>query len=231
MKRIHRHLPAAAAIALLLAGCSKDEAVPVDLGTGYFPTRVGHWVEYAVDSSWIDEDNNIQGSIAYPLRELIESDFSDPEGRPAQRLLREVKDSIGNWGPKDVWWQVRNGLRAERAEENLRLIKLVFPVRASQTWNTNAFNTETPLELTYEEVDVPWSVNGLSFDSTCLVRTTYVNNLVDTVRYFERYAKNVGLVYRQLDVSNTQYYDIGGGTYVPRTRGSYLRMTVTAYGD
>ena len=44
MKRIQRHLPAAAAIAVLFAGCSKDEAVPVDLGAGYFPTRVGHWV-------------------------------------------------------------------------------------------------------------------------------------------------------------------------------------------
>jgi hypothetical protein len=231
MNRTHHVLLFLMATALLGAGCKKDEPVPVDLGYGYFPTRVGHWVEYQVDSSWFDEENNVTGTLTYPLRELIESDFTDPEGRPAQRILREVKDSIGNWGPRDVWWQMKDNFRVERSEENLRKIKLVFPVRGSQTWNTNAENTAAPLELTYESWDEPWSANGLSFDSTCLVRTTFVNNLVDTVRYFERYAKNVGLVYRQVDESNTQYFDLGGGQLVPRTEGNYLRMTVVAYGD
>lgn len=217
----------------LLAACKKDEAVPVDLGTSHFPTRVGHWVEYTVDSAWLDQENNIQGALSYPLRELLESDFTDPEGRPAQRILRQVKDSLGNWTPKDVWWQVVNSQRAERAEENLRKIKMVFPVRDWQEWNTNAYNTEDPLELTYEEIDVPWSANGLSFDSTSLVVTTYVNNLVDTVRYFERYARHVGLVYRRTDSSKTQRLDLdNNGIYETiRTKGTYLTMTVTAYGD
>lgn len=217
----------------LLASCKKDEPVPVDLGTSHFPTRVGHWVEYAVDSAWLDQENNIQGALSYPLRELLESDFTDPEGRPAQRILRQVKDSLGNWTPKDVWWQVVNSQRAERAEENLRKIKMVFPVRDWQEWNTNAYNTEPPLELTYAEVDVPWSANGLSFDSTSLVVTTYVNNLVDTVRYFERYARHVGLVYRRTDSSKTQRLDLdSNGIYETiRTKGTYLTMTVTAYGD
>jgi hypothetical protein len=186
-----------------------------------------------VDSAWLDQGNNIQGSLSYPLREVLESDFTDPEGRPAQRIVRQVKDSLGNWTPKDVWWQVVNSQRAERAEENLRKIKMVFPVREWQEWNTNAYNTEDPLELTYEEIDVPWSANGLAFDSTSLVVSTYVNNLVDTVRYFERYARHVGLVYRRSDSSKTQRLDLDNdGIYETiRTKGTYLTMTVTAYGD
>jgi len=218
-----------AAVALV-AGCKKDEPVPVDLGLSHYPTKVGHWVTYAVDSAWIDQLNNISGQRSYPLRERIESDFTDPEGRPAQRLLREVKDSLGNWVPKDVWWQVVNSQRAERAEENQRKIKLVFPVRDWQSWNTNAYNTDQPLDLTYEEIDVPWSANGLSFDSTSLVVTTFVNNLVDTVRYRERYARHVGLVYRQVDVSRTQYVYPPNDPPYPVTVGRYLRMTVTGYG-
>jgi hypothetical protein len=60
-----------------------------------------------------------------------------------------------------------------------------------------------------------------------------VNNLVDTGRYFERYAKNVGLVYRQIDESETQYVDTDddGDWDVIYTEGTTLRMTVTAYGD
>ncbi len=233
MNRTTTVLLIAGATGILLAGCKKDEPVPVDLGTGYFPTKVGHWVEYQVDTAWFDEFNSIQGSLSFPLRELLESDFTDPEGRPAQRVVRLVKDSVGNWGPKDVWWQVRNTYRAERSEENLRKLKLVFPVREGQYWNTNAENTATPVELTYQEWDVPWSVNGLSFDSTCLVRTTFVNNLVDTLRYFERYAKNVGLVYRKVETSYTQRFDLDSDGYpeTVRTRGNRLSMTATAYGN
>jgi hypothetical protein len=231
MNLTKRTLIIAGVAAFVLPGCKKDEPTPLDLGYGYFPTRIGHWIEYDVDSAWIDELNNRQGQVSYPLRETLESDFTDPEGRPAERILRELKDSLGNWGPKDVWWQVSNSQRAERAEENLRKIKLVFPVREDQTWNTNAYNTSSPLTLTYEEVDVPWSANGMSFDSTCLVVTTFVNNFVDTVRYNERYAKNVGLVYRQVDVSRTQYIYPPNNPPIPVTVGTYLRMTVVAFGD
>ncbi len=229
--RIARLVIIAATIGIV--GCTKDAPAPVDLGSAYYPTNAGHWVEYQVDSSWVDQENNIEGSLTYSLRERIENDFTDPEGRPAQRILREVKDSLGNWGPKDVWWQMKDNFRVERAEENLRKIKLVFPVRGSQTWNTNAENTLEPLELTYDAWDEPWSANGLSFDSTCLVRTTFVNNLVDTVRYFERYAKNVGLVYRQLDNSETQYVDTDddGDWDITYTVGTSLRMTVFAHGN
>ena len=228
-------------IALLVAiaasigfvSCVKDVPATIDLGDAYCPTNPGHWVEYQVDSGWLDEANSLQGQISYPLRELIQSHFTDPEGRPAQRIVRQVKDSLGNWGPKDVWWQVKDNYRLERSEENLRMVKMVFPVREGQSWNTNAQNPTKPLELIYEKANEPWSANGLSFDSTCLIRTTFVNNLVDTVRYYERYAKHVGLVQRRIDRSETQYFDTDNDGYwdVSKTEGTTLHMTVLAYGD
>ncbi|MEO8733121.1 MAG: hypothetical protein ABI373_02195, partial [Flavobacteriales bacterium] len=106
--------------------------------------------------------------------------------------------------------------------ENQRRIKLIFPPRTGQYWNTNATNTDAPYELTYEEVDVPWSANGLSFDSTLLVKTTYTNNAVITNTYYERYAKHVGLVYREVDSTNTQTTGV---------RGNWLKQLVTGYGQ
>ena len=66
MNRIRQILLLTCGAAVLLAGCKKDEPTPVDLGFGYFPTRVGHWVEYKVDSGWIDEGNNLQGQVVEP---------------------------------------------------------------------------------------------------------------------------------------------------------------------
>lgn len=218
-------LPAFAWVLLLaLAGaCSKDPQTPAntDLGHAYFPTDTGRWIQYAVDSIWRNDLTGQHDSVNHPLLETVTGDFTDPQGRPAQYVLRQLQDSAGNWYPKDVWWQVRTTTQAERAEENMRRIKLIFPPRTGQYWNTNATNTDLPYELTFQEVDVPWQVNGMSFDSTVLVKTTYFNNAVVTNTYYERYAKHVGLVYRQVDSTDTQTTGV---------RGTWYRQTITAFG-
>jgi hypothetical protein len=213
---------------LLASGCKKDDPVTVDLGYGYFPTNIGHWVEYQVDSVYLNliitgnETLTLGDTASYPLREVLAEAFADPEGRPAQRIIRYRRDGNNVWLPRDVWWQTRDERRAERAEENRRRIKLIFKPGLDQYWNTNATNTTESLELTYDEVDVPWDVNGMSFDSTVLVTTTYTNNLVNTITYKERYAKNVGLVYREVDSTERQT-----GTF----EGWYFKQVITGYGQ
>ena len=193
-----------AAIAVtLFGGCKKDEpAAAPDLGHAYFPATIGSWIEYHVDSTRVIGETVSEWS--YDIREVLTENFSDLEGRPAQRVIRYTRDADSIWQPKDVWWQTRDKVRAERSEENMRRVKLVFPPRYSSFWNTNATNTSAPFELTYDEIDVPWNVNNLSFDSTVLVIGTYETNLVNSKIYMERYAKNVGMVYREVDSSETQ---------------------------
>jgi hypothetical protein len=213
---------------LLTSGCKKDDPISVDLGYGYFPINIGHWVEYQVDSIHLDLSINDTDTLttgdtsSYALREELVEAFTDPEGRAAQRLTRFRRDQNNVWLPHDVWWQTRDERRAERAEENRRRIKLIFKPSVDQYWNTNATNTTESLELTYDEVDVPWSVNEMTFDSTVLVTTTYTNNLVNTITYKERYAKNVGLVYREVDSTERQT-----GTF----EGWYYKQVITAYGQ
>lgn len=220
-------LPALLLLLLAMPGCKKDEAPrPSDLGHAYFPTDTGRWIEYAVDSVWRNDITGATDSLSYALREKLVEDFLDAEGRTAQRLVRyREHPATGEWLPKDVWWQVRGITQAERSEENQRRIKLIFPPRTGQYWNTNALNTEREYELTYVEVDVPWSINGMSFDSTLLVRTTYPNNPVVTKTYYERYAKHVGLVYRQADSTDTQHVS---GTQ--QVRGTWYKQVITGYG-
>jgi len=211
----------ATAAAVLLLGCGKDTTEPIDLGHAYFPTQNGLWVEYQVDSAWRIVSTGVEGSISYRLREVILEDYTDPAGRPAKRLLRYVLGEDSVWAIRDVWSKYRGTTAAEKTEENVRLQKMVFPVRDNQFWDLNILNPERSLEVTYREVHVPWSTEGLSFDSTALVRQTVSPNLVDTIIHEERYAKHVGLVYKRWVQSNTQ---VGG------TTGAYLTMRAVAYG-
>lgn len=210
-------------ICTVIPGCKKDDPVSVDLGYGYFPTEVGRWIEYRVDSSWIDEESNTNGLLSYRLREVIDSAYIDPAGRQAQRIERFVWDSLdGAWRIRDVWTQTRNETAAERTEEDRRYLKMSFGVRAGERWNLNVYNSQEDLEVGFEEVHVPWTVDGLSFDSTVLVTSDYPNNFVDTLIYMERYAKHIGLVERSVDSSETQ-----NGL----TKGLYFRQVILAHGQ
>jgi len=212
MKHIRHIIIATVVLTVIGSGCKKDDPPHIDLGYAYFPTALNKWIDYQVDTIWIHYTLDTQGLVTgqtgdtdtYPLREELVEDFTDPAGRAAQRMIRYTKDSADHWLPHDVWWQSLDNVRAERTEENERRIKLTFAPHTNTFWNTNAFNVEPELELTFDEVDVPWSVNGMSFDSTVLVTTTYQNNFVKTITYKERYAKHVGLVYREVDSTITQ---------------------------
>lgn len=216
------------ALSALFPACSKDKTEPVDLGLEYFPKNVGHWVEYQVDSSWYNEGDAIYGSRSYRLRETIFEEFTDPEGRPAQRIRRSVQDSTGAWYTKDIWWQTRDNYYAERSEENLRRLKLSFPVKGNRYWNTNVYNTAEERELTYGELHVPALVDGTSFDSTITVESTYFNNIIDTLMLEERWAKHVGMVSR-FQVESGSQYDTSLNTWL--TTGWRVKMTAVAYGD
>lgn len=192
---------------LVLGSCSKDEdPAYIDLGYGYFPTVVGTWAEYTVDSLSVRRQPGDTDTVAisYVLREALVENITDAQGRPAQRVIRYTKDNNGSWLPKDVWSQTRDNERAERTEENQRRLKLLFPPKSTYEWNTNVTNNNAEFELEYQEIDQPWSVNGMTFDSTVLVVGTYPNNLFFSKIYKERYAKHVGLVYREVDSSETQ---------------------------
>jgi hypothetical protein len=216
-------------LSLAMAGCNKDDDQPVrqDRGTDYFPLGTGRWIEYAVDSIWRNDVGAVHDTVSYALRELQFEAFTDLEGRPAQRLHR-LRHNGTDWTLQDVWWQTRTVDRAERSEEDQRRVKLLFPPSTGRYWNTNSTNGGEAYELTYQEVDVPWTVNGMTFDSTLLVKTTYPNNLVVARTYYERYAKHIGLVYREVDSTNTQYNSSTGQYQV---RGTWYKQVITAHGQ
>jgi len=220
--KLFRIASAVAVSATLLTACKDDVATPQDLGLDFFPLRLGHWVEYQVDSMWRDDVLNIQDSVSYRLLERIEEVYTDGGGRTTHKILRYVPDANGNWEVRDVWTAFRDQRYAEMTEENKRRLKLSFPVREARTWDINVYNTDRLLEVAYREVDQPWSSDSLSLDKSVLVRNVLGPNAVEKRNFEERYVRNVGMVEKYWEETNTQ---------VSGVRGFKLRMVAVAYGD
>lgn len=228
---MHKHL-AIACSAVLLVSCAKDEpAESIDMGYDYFPTEVGTWVEYQVDSMWRDDVVQVHDSLSYTLRVEVAEAYTDPGGRPSQRIKRYVRSGAGDWIIRDVWTATRDNRIAELTEENKRKQKLAFPARNAMRWDCNVFNTDAEQEIRIEEAGQPWAVNGLSFTNTLVVRNTVPANLVVRRDLEERYAKGVGMVEKLQVETQTNFTYPPGQPPVPVVKGFRLRMVVTDHGQ
>lgn len=203
----------AAAMMCSFGSCKKDAEVETDIGYGYFPTEIGHWVIYEIDSTVYDDFEGDTDIYRYQVKELLESEFIDNEGRIAVRVERYRRnfdsilpyDSIP-WYLSRVWSFTRTNERAEKLEENVRYMRLIFPANDGKTWDGNALNTIGQWNYKYTEADQPFSIGAFAFDSTCLVEQKREINLINHRVYYERYAKNVGLVEKNvIDVRDTGF--------------------------
>lgn len=228
----------AAFLLCLLVSCRKDTEVPPDVGYNYFPDATGHYVIYEGDSI-IYKDNEDEGpdTFRFLTKELIESVYTDNEGRPTLRIQRFTKwynDSIPYeqmaWVHTDFWAANRTATTAEKVEENVRFVKLIFPVKENSSWNGNAFNYLEPWEYEYDDIHVQETINSIGFDSVATVLQNDVENLVDRKYGVEKYAKNVGLVYKEYLVLQKQPKDSADYPPYEDTTGVWFRLKVRSWG-
>src|SRR5574337_305543 len=179
----------------IFSSCSKDEAPAIDMGYGYFPNTPGKYVVYDVDSIVMNSFTKTVDTFKFQLKEIIESVYTDNSGRPALRLERYRKNysktipyNQMTWTLTDVWSENRTPTTAEKVEENIRFVRLVFPVAQNKKWNGNVYNSIGEWDYTYTEIDKAKTITGITFDSTLTVLQNNQENLIDKQYYQEMYA-------------------------------------------
>ncbi|MCB9032893.1 MAG: hypothetical protein H6553_03570 [Chitinophagales bacterium] len=201
------------ATALLIFSCKKEtETFVVDYAYEYFPNDSGHYVIYKVDSVTYNNFYNpvLVTQHSFYLKEVIESHFIDNLGRNADRIERYTKQNINDsWSLDRIWYQVLDETAAERVEENLRYIKLVFPPYLGQKWQGNKY-IETPLPYIDSSFYSPWTYEiietggsftnslGTTFNDVVTVLQEDDSTAINYTYSLEKYAKNVGMVYKEL---------------------------------
>lgn len=180
---------------LPIAGCQKNSEEGPNIAYEYFPMNKGHWVTYEVDSIIHDAPAEVHDTFEFQIKALIESHFTDNEGRRTARIERfKRKHDTAQWRLKDVWTANRTRRNAQKVEENIRFLKLVFPIRKGKFWNGNAFNTREVTEYRFGKIHAGRTIQGTHYDSTVTVIQKDRVNLVEREEAEEVYAKGIGLV-------------------------------------
>jgi hypothetical protein len=184
-------------IALLaFVSCKQKTGEAEDFNYDYFPVEIGSWVTYSVTDTRYDVQTITE---TYQLKEILDAEITDNLGRPSIRIERYWRQSDNDpWEIKDIWYATRTNSVAEKIEENIRFVKMVFPVRDYQEWDGNVYNNYPEWEYYYDSIEEPRVVNNLTFDNTVKVVQAENFNLIQEQDAYEIYAKNIGLIYRKL---------------------------------
>jgi hypothetical protein len=198
--------------------CKEEVAAPVfQYRYEYFPLSIGQERLFVVDSILFDPLGNrvqIDSSKTF-IKELVVDTFRNASNALEYRIERyERLDGTAPWVLKKVLSESRTVDQAQRFEDNFRLLKMAFPLKQGQSWNPLIFvdplsKVEVkgePLELfkgwetQVKSIDQSWN----QYPNTLEIQFSNYENAIELRRGTERYAANLGLVYRELSVLNTQ---------------------------
>jgi len=210
---------------LWITSCKKEETYTsnYDYGYTYFPDDSGRFVIYKVDSVlYNDFDRSVKYTSIF-LKEKITDRFLDNMGRTAKKVLRFYSDTISIDTISTIWEQyntnyiVKTSIVAERVEDNLRYIKMVFPNDVNKKWLGNKYITIPPpfvidttnyylndWKFTIKNRDKFFNDGVKSFDSSLLITQIQDSSAITKTYSVERYARNVGLIYKEMWMVSTQ---------------------------
>lgn len=228
-------------VIVMISFSCKKKVIPAsefDVGQDYYPQTIGKYVIYDADSTIYDEFTFVPTNYKYQIKEKIVEQFTDAQGNPALKLVRYIKKfnplvpySQIPWSIKDAWQVNVTSTSVQVVEENVRFTKLAFPVKKGNTWNGNANNTIGQWDYTYNYIDNTETINSVNLEKVLLVKQKDFRTLISDQYYVEKYARGVGLVYREIT-------DIKFGvtplttpiTSISYKTGTIYKLTLISYG-
>jgi len=177
--------------------CTKDTEEPVDMGYDYFPTEVGLFQIYSVDSIVFNDYTHKVDTFHYQVKMQIVGDFTDNANNEAYRWRKSTKTDTTAWVFCSNYTISRSSSNIETVIENSRMVNLVFPVTAGKQWDANAKNIEKELTSIYSDVDYNEYVLGVKYINCAKASYEDELNLIQEFVYYEIYSKNIGMIKRK----------------------------------
>ncbi len=236
--------------AFLIISCKKEVAhFQTETISDYMPLQPGKYLIYQVDSTVFTNFGRTEEVHSYQEKDVVDTLITDNLNRPSYRVYRYLRDSAGtgNWQPISTYFitPVANGV--EVIDDNLRTLNLIVPIQQGTTWKGNrylptepysdqySFNNDDNMSdwnYTMDSTNETLSLNGQTYDNVVKITAedeTINFPITDPQSYasqsyaVEKYAKGIGLIYKELILWEYQP-NIGGAS--PYQTGFGIKRTL-----
>lgn len=220
-----RLLPKCMLLVLFLVagfGCERITDTFPTISYDYFPLETGKYKTYQIDSTVYDEYNCSVVVNSFQIKEVTGEMSTDGEGDPFYYVNRFYrKDSSSAWTLLGIWTEKIESNQLQRVEDNQRQIKLVFPLKNERRWDGIVYirrDTLVPLrggvinqykdwdDFVISELGEPFvdTVSNTLYTEAVLVTQVDKTNNIERRFSKEVYAKDIGLVYKEMWILDTQ---------------------------
>ena len=200
------------------------------LGYDYYPMSKGFFRTfdvYQINYNFATSNDTLE----FEVMELIADHYLNQEGDTTFVLHRLSRREAENRWDLDSMYHIRkNELQAVELNNNVPLVKLVFPVAEGKTWDSNILNASLADSFRMVDVNKPFLLNDNLYSNTL---TVLIRNIQDEIVRKdirkEVYAKGIGPVYKIVQRINfcAEANCIGQGIV---TSGILQEMKLKAYG-
>lgn len=187
------------------------------------PLQPGKYITYRVDSLVFVNAGKLAQINRYQMRHVVDGQVRDNLNRLSWRVNTFINDSLasGPWVPSGFYIVTPLDKSVEVIENNLRVIRIHLPVRERFTWRGNSYLPDRPYAAVYatsvdENMDL-WDFTYTSVNQTERIGNRDIPNVttilhIDEARNvpmvtdtiyasreysLDKFAKNIGLVYRE----------------------------------
>jgi len=198
----------------------------------YAPFTVGKYITYQLDSLVYVNFGASSVVRSYEVKYMVDAEITDNLNRPAYRIIRYIRKSPATTFTPDATYEAVNTTGSlEFKDNNERYIKLKLPIRNGYSWKGNTYidtyslNSEVRYlddwDYIYDSVGLPATIGTFNLENTITVnqRDEVIGSPDDINAYnefnkgVEKYAKDIGLVYRLFFHSEYQPPTPGRGGY------------------
>ncbi len=225
----------------ILWACSDQEPVlPTDTQeTSLFPLTEGLVKEYRVMEISFLQGGRLRDTSSYHLRTVISEKYNDTEGNPVFLIDRFTKkNEAGTWVLSGNWTATLNNNELVETLDNIPLLKMKFPLRENVSWNPlQYYDGRGTIKIAGETLDYfkNWTAkvvdkNGTWENYTNVTTIELVNfeNRLERRWFVEKYANDLGLIYREILMVDTQCFDnCEQTTWIDKAeKGHYIIQTL-----
>ena len=219
----------AVAVGVTVCSCKKTISYQGNLLPNYYISlQVGKYITYRMDSLTFYFYGQNDTITSYLAKDSVEQETVDGTGAKVWLVTRYLSDTTGSaWTPSMTYVVAETSASIDVTEDNLRFIKLAFPMDQGFSWTGNTYLPYNPYQdlfsyndynnlilsewnYVYTEVNQPFTVaNGTSYDSaTTILQVADSTNVpiaeptvfASDTYWSETYAKHIGMIYRYTEM-------------------------------
>jgi hypothetical protein len=226
-----------ALLAVSFFSCDEKEEFVTEKANDYMLLTPGKYITYRLDSLVFTEFGRVIETHRYQVKDQVDALITDNLGRPSYRIHRFIRDSVGlqSWQPSGTYMVTPLADQVEVIEDNFRFIKLHMPLKDAFSWKGCKYLPNEPYDPTYtfsndisiQDWDFYYDGGASSFsyrgnnysdvfsveevDESFNVPIVSPTSYASKSRAVEKYAKNIGLVYREYTLWDYQPNTGGSG--------------------